>query len=179
MKRIYLILTLTIVGISLSYCQLLYIYISDSSSYQCASTGETVFPKLGLKMNKDLDLFFKDQLIFGKFLLPDNYTYMQYEILNDSILFITFIRKNQTGISHPMFIEREDVNIICLNNPNIIYQVNLKKRKIVEGIESLKKIHSLSSTEFYAVLDINEKYLTLTSNMNLTEKVKVTIRNDL
>ena len=179
MKRICLILVLAIVGISPSYCQLLYINISDSSSYQCESTGETIFPKLGLKKNKDLDLFFRGQLIFNKSLLPDNYTDMQYEILNDTILFITFIKKNQTGVSHPMFIEREDINIICLNNPHVIYQVNLKKRKVVEDMELLKKLHSLPGAEFYAVLDFNDVCLTLISNKSQTEKIKVTIRNHL
>ena len=179
MKKFWLVLILIVGGFSSAYCQLIYISISDRSSYECRSTGETFYPKLDLKENyRTQDLFFKDKLIFDKSLLPNNYASTCYEVFNDTILFITFIKEDQRGVSHPRLYKREDVNIICFNNPSVIYQVNLGGRKILSDVEILNKfkLFRLPTDEYYAITDFNLEYLTLTSNRDNVEMFKISIR---
>ena len=180
MKRICLVFSLVFLFTVPSKAQLRWPAMSNyPDSYVCKATGEIIYPSLGLKAGNDYDLFYQDKLIYSKSSIPDGYSSICYEIFNDTIVFVTFVKEYQSGIAVPYFIKREEVHIICLSAPDTIYKVQLNKRKIYESSESLLRRFEQNYMplceyyNYYFISDFDRKYLTLINCRNQIEKIEV------
>ena len=140
MKNIMILLWVLSSFCNTTNAQLVYITVCDNNSYYDSITCLNVYPKYKLKKSQDNTLYLNDNVIFNSKLLPDHYNRIHYEILNDSILVVTFLNDDQKGISLPMFFKRDNVNFILLNDPYFIYKIDFKGRHVVGDKETFMKL---------------------------------------
>ena len=113
----------------------------DINRYYDSITCLYVYPKYNLKKSINNTLYLNENVLFDSTLIPDNSNSLFYEILNDSILVITFFDINlQKGLSHPMLYKREFIYFIKLNEPYFIYKTDFNGRYIVGDKETFIKL---------------------------------------
>ena len=113
-----------------------------------------VYPKFNLKKDRDEKLHLNEQLFFNPELIRYGNESFVYEILNDSILVVTLVNGNQSGLSHPMWYIRDSVYFISLNDPYFIHKVDFKGKRIMGEWElfmeaSKPRYYSADCTMYY------------------------------
>ena len=111
---------------------LFYISQADHPYYFDKEKNSYVYPKLGLNWVGGDSLFHKGNLVFCKKTSEKDWNYF-LEVFTDSILIINYWRKQDMGVSEPMWIKRNCLRIVNLRRPGKIYYVDVEGSQIASS----------------------------------------------
>ena len=171
-----LFILMFIISISLQVkSQLNNLHFSDSKKYK-DSLGYTVYPTINFKTEKN-NIYYKNNLIFNKSIIPNKYDLFIKEIYNNEYLFITFIDSVYIYNSDPNLFKRYDVYIIKLDTPINIYSFNFEGKYIIENWHSKLENYNF---EIYEIKNLTKQKIILKDiNNNLVEKKLDCFKNQL